>query len=64
MSIILTVEQPTSLKYSGVRMESYIQNLFAERIGGSNFGKEDVIYKFEKIKELKWKQKRNTLMWN
>ena len=34
-------------------MENYIQNLFAERIGGSNFGKEDVIYKFEKIKRAK-----------
>jgi len=31
-------------------MESYIQQLFAERIGGKNFGKEDKIYKFEKIK--------------
>jgi hypothetical protein len=30
-------------------MESYIQNLFAERIGGKKFGKEEVIYKFEKI---------------
>ncbi|MFC1669263.1 LL-diaminopimelate aminotransferase [Spirochaetota bacterium] len=34
-------------------MESYIQNLFAERIGGSKFGKEDKIYKFEKIKRAK-----------
>ena len=34
-------------------MESYIQNLFAERIGGKNFGKDDVIYKFEKIKRAK-----------
>ncbi|AEF97267.1 LL-diaminopimelate aminotransferase [Methanotorris igneus] len=34
-------------------MESYIQNLFAERIGGKKFGKEDVIYKFEKIKRAK-----------
>lgn len=33
--------------------ESYIQQLFAERIGGENFGKEDVIYKFEKIKRAK-----------
>jgi len=33
--------------------ESFIQNLFAERIGGKNFGKENVIYKFEKIKRAK-----------
>ena len=29
--------------------ESYIQNLFAERIGGYQFGKSTEIYKFEKI---------------
>lgn len=34
-------------------MESYIQNLFSERIGGKDFGKDDVIYKFEKIKRAK-----------
>jgi LL-diaminopimelate aminotransferase len=34
-------------------MESYIQNIYAERIGGKLFGKEDVIYKFEKIKRAK-----------
>ena len=34
-------------------MDSYIQNLFAERIGGKKFGKEEVIYKFEKIKRAK-----------
>ncbi|MCK8817969.1 LL-diaminopimelate aminotransferase [Natroniella sulfidigena] len=33
--------------------ESYIQQLFADRIGGKQFGKEDVIYKFEKIKRAK-----------
>ena len=33
--------------------ESYIQNLFAERIGGSSYGKSDQIYKFEKIKRAK-----------
>ncbi len=33
--------------------DSYIQNLFADRIGGSNFGKETKIYKFEKIKRAK-----------
>lgn len=34
-------------------MESYIQGLFAERIGGSNYGKNTAIYKFEKIKRAK-----------
>jgi len=33
--------------------ENFIQNLFANRIGGSNFGKDTVIYKFEKIKRAK-----------
>jgi len=33
--------------------ESYIQNLFAERIGGKKFGKNTAIYKFEKIKRAK-----------
>jgi LL-diaminopimelate aminotransferase len=40
-------------------MESYIQNLFAERIGGSRFGKEEEIYKFEKIKRAKREALRN-----
>jgi LL-diaminopimelate aminotransferase len=34
-------------------MESYIQSLIAERIGGSRFGKDEKIYKFEKIKRAK-----------
>jgi LL-diaminopimelate aminotransferase len=33
--------------------ESYIQNLFADRIGGSQYGKSTAIYKFEKIKRTK-----------
>jgi LL-diaminopimelate aminotransferase len=33
--------------------ETYIQSLFADRIGGSMFGKEQKIYKFEKIKRAK-----------
>ncbi|MEZ5405391.1 MAG: LL-diaminopimelate aminotransferase [Verrucomicrobiia bacterium] len=32
---------------------SYIQDLFAERIGGKNYGKSTAIYKFEKIKRAK-----------
>jgi LL-diaminopimelate aminotransferase len=33
--------------------DPYIQSLFAERIGGKMFGKEQKIYKFEKIKRAK-----------
>ena len=33
--------------------ESYIQALFADRLGGSQFGKDTKIYKFEKIKRAK-----------
>lgn len=34
-------------------MESFVQELFAERVGGNKFGKDTVIYKFEKIKRAK-----------
>jgi len=33
--------------------ESYIQDLFADRIGGKRYGKDTAIYKFEKIKRAK-----------
>jgi LL-diaminopimelate aminotransferase len=33
--------------------ESYIQSLFAQRIGGAQYGKTNAIYKFEKIKRAK-----------
>src|SRR5689334_292295 len=33
--------------------DSYIQNLFADRIGGAQYGKSTAIYKFEKIKRAK-----------
>lgn len=33
--------------------DPYIQNLFAERIGGKQYGKSTAIYKFEKIKRAK-----------
>lgn len=33
--------------------ESYVQQLFANRLGGNNFGKDTKIYKFEKIKRAK-----------
>lgn len=35
--------------------ESFIQNIFAERIGGPMFGKDTTVYKFEKIKRAKRK---------
>lgn len=35
--------------------EPYFQSLFAERIGGTNYGKGGAIYKFEKIKRAKRK---------
>jgi LL-diaminopimelate aminotransferase len=43
---------PEELK-SMTEKESYIQSLFAGRIGGARFGKEQKIYKFEKIKRAK-----------
>ncbi len=33
--------------------DTYIQNLFADRIGGNQYGKSTAIYKFEKIKRAK-----------
>ena len=33
--------------------DSYIQKLIAERIGGAKFGKDTVLYKFEKIKRAR-----------
>ena len=33
--------------------KNYIQQLFAERLGGNSFGKDTKIYKFEKIKRAK-----------
>ena len=40
-------------------MDSYIQKLFAERLGGDKFGKEEKIYKFEKIKRAKREALKN-----
>jgi LL-diaminopimelate aminotransferase len=33
--------------------ESYIQELFADRIGGRNYGKDTAVYKFEKIRRAR-----------
>lgn len=40
--------------------EDYIQGLFADRIGGSLFGKSQKIYKFEKIKRAKAEAKKTS----
>lgn len=45
---------PKAFRYRPPLMsESFIQNLFAERIGGRQYGKSTAIYKFEKIKRAK-----------
>ena len=44
------------LKFNNGVINMDFENLYANRIGGSNFGKDTTIYKFEKIKELKQKQ--------
>src|SRR6478609_464137 len=33
--------------------ESYLQNIFADRIGGNQYGKSAAVYKFEKIKRAR-----------
>lgn len=38
--------------------ESYIQSMFADRIGGSQFGKDTTLYKFAKIKKAKQEAKK------
>src|SRR5215475_4000114 len=61
VSIIVRAQKGGRLQpvdHAGVRCltvmsESYIQNLFAERIGGNQYGKSTAIYKFEKIKRAK-----------
>ncbi|WP_068784990.1 LL-diaminopimelate aminotransferase [Paenibacillus phocaensis] len=39
--------------------ETFIQQQFAERIGGANYGKDTAIYKFEKIKRAKAAAKKD-----
>src|SRR5205809_6012100 len=41
------------MRRSSAMSESYIQNLFADRIGGKSYGKDTAIYKFAKIKRAK-----------
>lgn len=40
-------------------MENFFETLYADRIGGVNFGKDTEIYKFKKIKRAKAEAKRN-----
>lgn len=40
---------------AGTSQDPYFQQLFADRIGGANYGKGTAIYKFEKIKRAKRK---------
>jgi LL-diaminopimelate aminotransferase len=48
------LEIAASLRYKPpIMSDSYIQNLFADRIGGRQYGKSTAIYKFEKIKRAK-----------
>lgn len=45
----------TVTKDTSTAADPYFQSLFAERIGGANYGKDTEIYKFEKIKRAKRK---------
>ncbi len=49
-----TTFPPAAADPSGTA-DPYFQTLFAQRIGGANYGKDDAIYKFEKIKRAKRK---------
>src|SRR5688500_7729826 len=40
----------SSLQFPALMSDPYIQNLFAERIGGASYGKGTAIYKFAKTK--------------
>ena len=46
---------PTAAKDETSAADPYFQSLFADRIGGVNYGKDTEIYKFEKIKRAKRK---------
>ena len=43
----------TATKDTQAASDPYFQSLFADRIGGANYGKDTEIYKFEKIKRAK-----------
>src|SRR5690606_17895179 len=46
---------PANASSQDAAADPYFQQLFAERIGGANYGKDTEIYKFEKIKRAKRK---------
>ncbi len=46
---------PTATKETSTSADPYFQSLFADRIGGINYGKDTEIYKFAKIKAAKRK---------
>ena len=46
---------PTATKETSISADPYFQSLFADRIGGINYGKDTEIYKFAKIKAAKRK---------
>ncbi|MGV3485410.1 MAG: LL-diaminopimelate aminotransferase [Planctomycetaceae bacterium] len=48
-------DAPASQSSAGAAADPYFQQLFADRIGGVNYGKDTEIYKFEKIKRAKRK---------
>jgi len=45
--------EPPLIRYTDGMSDPYFQSLFAERIGGTQYGKSNEIYKFEKIKRAK-----------
>lgn len=48
------------MKERGISVrKNFIQQLFAERVGGSEFGNDAVLYKFEKIKKAKREARKN-----
>src|SRR5262245_46687013 len=46
---------PPASKFHAMAADPWFQSLFADRIGGANYGKGTEIYKFEKIKRAKRK---------
>jgi len=49
----LPAKRCSAIFRAAIMSDSYIQGLFAERIGGPQYGKSSAIYKFEKIKRAK-----------
>src|SRR5947207_11391481 len=45
--------RPSIRRLTMSKTDPWFQSLFADRIGGTNYGKDTKIYKFEKIKRAK-----------